>query len=147
MGVYFEDLRVGDRYQTRYRLVTPTDIDLFTSLTGLQAPLFLNEQYARDLGFKTRLTPGLLVLPLALGGLYQLGLLDNIVAWTGLDRVKFIAPVYPHDPVRSIIEVIHKRETKKKERGLVIFKLLAEKESGETVIEGELTFLFRRRPE
>ena len=145
MEGYFEDWGMGDRYQTRQRVVTRTDIDLFTSLTGLQLPLFLNEGYAREAGFKTRLTPGLLILPLALGGLYQLGLLDNLIAWAGLDKLKFTAPVYPNDTVRSVVEVIQKKETKKKDRGLVTLKLIIEKGNGEVVSQGEITFMFRRR--
>jgi acyl dehydratase len=147
MEGYFEDWHIGDRYQTRQRVVTRTDIDLFTSLTGIQAPLFLDEEYARKAGFKTSLTPGLLIMPLAVGGLYQLGLLDNLIAWVSLDKVKFTAPVYSNDTLRSVIEVIRKRDTKKKDRGLITFRLTIEKGSGDVASQGELTFLFRRRQE
>ena len=145
MEGYFEDWHVGDRHQARQRVITRTDIELFTDLTGIELPLFLDEEYARKAGFKTQLTPGLLFIPLALGGLYQLGLLNNIIAWVGLDKVKFTAPVYPNDAVRSVIEVIQKRGTRRQDRGLITFKLVIEKGNGETASQGELTFLFRRR--
>jgi len=145
MEGYLEDWHVGDRYQTYPRVITGTDVDLFTSLTGIRAPLFLNEEYARELGFKTRITPGLLIMPLAIGGLYQLGLFDNLIAWMGFDKVKFNASVCPGDAVRSVIEVIQKRETKREDRGLIICKLMIQKENNETVSEGELTFLCRRK--
>ena len=147
MDGYFEDWHVGDKYQSRQRIVTGTDIDMFTSTTGIQSLLFLDEEYAKRLGFKTRLTPGLLVMPLAVGGLYQLGFFDNLVAWVGMDKLRFITPVYPNDLVRSVIEVIQKKETKKQDRGLVTFKLTVEKANGEVANQGEMTFLFRRRQE
>ena len=145
MEGYFEDWIPGERYKFRDRFVTETDIDLFTSMTGIQTSVFLDTQYAQRAGYNTRITPALLSMSLAFGGLYQSGAMDNLVGLLSMDRIIFINPVYPGDAIHSAVEVIEKRETKKDDRGLVILKMFIEKASGETISEGQLTLLFRRR--
>ena len=145
MEGYFEDWQKGERYQLGERIVTEEDIELFSSLTGIQAPVFFNKEYAQQVGFSTRLTPALLVLPLAVGKLYQSGALNNMVALLGLDKFKFTSPIYPGEAMQLAAHVMDKRETKRKDRGLVTIKVLIGKKDGEIAAEGEFTLLFRRR--
>ena len=41
--MYFEDFNLGDKFTTRSRIVTGTDIDMFAILTGATNPTFLDD--------------------------------------------------------------------------------------------------------
>jgi acyl dehydratase len=53
--MFYFNFKVGDRFISRSRIVTPTDVDLFAGVTGAVNPLFLNEE-ARRRGFEGRIT-------------------------------------------------------------------------------------------
>jgi acyl dehydratase len=143
--MYFEEFSQGDRFTTRSRVVTGTDVDIFAALTGATNPLFLNEEFGRKQGFKGRIAPGILILALAVGGQYSMELFDHIVAFLGIDKLKFLSPVYPGDTIKYNVEVIDKRETEKKERGIIVFKWVGENQDGKSVLEAEGTFMMRKR--
>jgi 3-hydroxybutyryl-CoA dehydratase len=143
--MYFEEFSRGDKFTTRSRVVTGTDMDMFAALTGATNPLFLNEEFGRKQGFKGRIAPGILILALAVGGQYSMGLFDHIVAFLGIDKLKFLSPVYPGDTIKYNVEVIDKRETEKKERGIIVFKWVGENQDGKSVLEAEGTFMMRKR--
>ncbi|MFQ5761884.1 MAG: MaoC family dehydratase, partial [Candidatus Bathyarchaeia archaeon] len=105
----FEDFSEGEKFSTRTRTVTPTDIDLFATMSGAVNPLFLSDAYASQVGYRTRVAPGLLTLALMVGTIYQTGVFDNILALTGIDKLRFKKPVYPGDSLRSEVEVVARR--------------------------------------
>lgn len=120
-------------------------MDIFAALTGATNPLFLNEEFGKKRGFKGRIAPGMLVLALAVGAQYSIGLFDHIIAFLGVDRLQFLSPVYPGDTIKYNVEVIKKRETERKERGIIVFKWVGENQDGNPVIQAEGTFLMRKR--
>jgi len=93
--VYFEEFSQGDRFTTRPRVVTRTDMDIFAALMGATDALFLNEKFGKKHGFKGPIAPGVLVLALGVGTQYSMGLFDHIVAFLGINRLGFLGPVYP----------------------------------------------------
>jgi 3-hydroxybutyryl-CoA dehydratase len=143
--MYFEEFSQGDRFTTRSRVVTGTDVDIFAALTGATNPLFLNEEFGRKQGFKGRVAPGMLILSLGVGAQYSTGLFDHIVAFLGIDKLKFLSPVYPSDAIKYNVAVIDKRETEKKDRGIIVFKWVAENQDGKSVLEAEGIFMMRKR--
>lgn len=144
-GFFYEDLKVGDRLATRSRTVTGTDIDLFATMTGAVNPLFLNDQFAADRGFKGRVSPGVLNLGLAVGLQYGLGLFDEIIALLGIDKVKFPTPLYEGDMVRVEVEVLEKKETSNLERGVVTLKAKGLNQRDEVFLEAQETLIYRRK--
>jgi len=143
--MYFEEFSQGDKFATRSRVVTGTDMDIFAALTGATNPLFLNEEFGKKQGFKGRIAPGILILALAVGAQYSMGLFDHIIAFVGIDKLRFLSPVYPRDTIRYNVEVIEKRETERKERGIIVFKWVGENQDGKSVLEAEGTFMMRKR--
>jgi acyl dehydratase len=143
--MYFEEFNQGDRFVTRSRVVTGTDMDIFAALTGATNPLFLNEDFGKKRGFKGRIAPGMLILALAVGAQYSMGLFDHIIAFLGVDKLRFLSPVYPGDTIKYNVEVIKKRHTERKERGIIVFKWVGENQDGNSVIEAEGTFMMRKR--
>ena len=143
--MYFEEFSQGDKSVTRSRVVTGTDMDIFAALTGATNPLFLNEEFGKKRGFKGRIAPGMLILALAVGAQYSMGLFDHIIAFLGVDKLRFLSPVYPGDTIKYNVEVIKKRETERKEKGIIVFKWVGENQDGNSVIEAEGTFMMRKR--
>jgi acyl dehydratase len=143
--MYFEEFSQGDKFTTRSRVITGTDIDIFAALTGATNPLFLSEEFGRKQGFKGRVAPGMLVLALGVGAQYSTGLFDHIVAFLGIDKLKFLSPVYPGDAIKYNVAVIDRRETDKKDRGIVVFRWVAENQDGKPVLEAEGIFMMRKK--
>ena len=143
--MYFEEFSQGDKFTTRSRVVTGTDMDIFATLTGATNPLFLNEEFGKKQGFKGRIAPGMLILALAVGAQYSIGLFDHIVAFLGVDKLRFLSPVYPGDTITYNVEVSEKRETGRQERGIIVFRWVGQNQDGKSVLEAEGTFMMRKR--
>ncbi|MGB5924498.1 MAG: MaoC/PaaZ C-terminal domain-containing protein [Dehalococcoidia bacterium] len=143
--MYFEEFSQGDRFTTRSRVVTGTDMDIFAALTGATNPLFLNEEFGKKQGFKGRIAPGMLILALAVGAQYSMGLFDHIIAFLGIDKLRFLSPVYPGDTIKYNVELIEKRETERQERGIIVFRWVGQNQDGKSVLEAEGTFMMRKR--
>ena len=144
--MYFEDLKEGQVLASRKRVVTGTDIDIFATMTGAVNPLFLSKDYAVSAKMRDRVAPGILTVGLMFGSLYQLGLFDHIVALMGIDKLRFLLPVFPGDTIESKVVVESKKETSKQDRGVVVFRTTCTNQENANVLEGELTFLFLRNP-
>ncbi|MEM1545767.1 MAG: MaoC/PaaZ C-terminal domain-containing protein [Candidatus Methanomethylicia archaeon] len=143
---YFDDFKIGDKFTSRPRILTSTDIDLFTGITGAVNPLFLSDEVARKRGFEGRIAPGLLVLSVAVGLLYQLGLFDNIIALLGINDLKFTSPVRPGDEVNAECEVVEKKEVKTGDRGIVRLKITCRNITRNSIgIDGFITLLYPKK--
>ena len=143
--MYFEDFLEGNKFETRSRVVTGTDIDIFAALTGATNPLFMDEEFGKKLGYKGRVAAGLLTLSLAQGLQYSIGLFDHIIAFSGIDKLRFLAPVNPGDTIRCSVEVLERRGTKKEDRGIVTTHWNCHNQEGQLVLELLATFLVRKR--
>jgi len=142
--MYYEELNQGDKITTRRRVVTGTDIDTFAIMTGAINPLFLEDAFAKKLGFKGRIAPGILTLALATGLQYATGLFDDIIAFLGIDKLKFLATVNPGDTIWAEAEVIAKKEIDG-ERGIVNFRWLVKNQEDKPTLEAETTFMLKRK--
>jgi acyl dehydratase len=143
--MYFEELRLGDRFASRPRLITATDMDNFAISTGAVNPLFLDDKYAREIGFEARIAPGLLTLSLAIGLVYSLGILDHLTALVNVE-VRFLAPMNAGDELRCSIEIVEKRETKRKDRGMIALKLSCRDQEDKEVMEvSRFVYLVQRK--
>ena len=144
--MYFEEFNQGDKFNTRSRVVTATDIDTFAISTAAVNPLFLDDKFARAMGFERRVAPGLLTLSLVVGLVYSLGLFDHLHALLNFS-VNFLSPVNVGDEIKGTVEVIEKKETKRKEdRGIVVLKLNCQNQEGKQVLEvTDFVCLLRRK--
>ena len=132
--MYFEEFNLGDKFTTRPRMVTATEMDTFAISTGAVNPLFLDDKFARTRGFERRIAPGLLILSLTIGMMYALGLFDHIIALLNLN-VNFLGSVTAGDEIRATAEVVEKRETKQGDRGIVVLKVDCQNQAGKPVLE------------
>ncbi len=143
--MYFEEFSEGDKFVTRPRVVTGTDMDIFAALTGATNPLFMNEEFGRKRGFKGRIAPGVLILALGVGAQYSMGLFDHIIAFLGIDKLRFLSPVYPGDTITYNVEAIEKRKTARNGRGIIVFRWVGQNQEAKSVLEAEGTFMMKER--
>jgi acyl dehydratase len=133
----------GEKFITKSRFVTATDVDTFARITGYDDLMFLDEEHAKSKGWKTRIVQGGLVFSMSIGLLENSGLIDDVIAYLGTDNLKFPAPVYPHDILTVDGELLDKRITKDGERGIIHYKWITKNQKGETVVEGVNTCMFK----
>ncbi|RJP26777.1 MAG: dehydratase [Actinobacteria bacterium] len=106
--LYFEDFQVGDVYVSRGRTITEADIVNFAAFSGDWYPLHVDKEYAARSPFGERIAHGMLVLSAASG---LMPLTDYaIVAFYGMDRVRFVGPTKIGDTIHVEAEVTEKKE-------------------------------------
>lgn len=134
-GNFFEDFQQGATLVHAIpRTITEGDCALYVALTGDRNPLHCSAEYARSLGYRRETVNDLLVFHMVFGKTVN-DVSLNAVANLGYADVRFLAPVYPGDTVRSISEVIGKKENANGENGVVWVKTTGTNQNREKVLE------------
>lgn len=141
----WEDYLAGQQFRTSALTVTETHVVVFSGITGDYHPLHMNEEYAKQMPFKTRIAQGPLIFSMAVGLVIQAGVFgDSVIAWLGGNNLKFIKPVIPGDTVYVEAEVLSTKETSAPDRGIANFLYTVKNQHEETVVQVEMTFLMHR---
>lgn len=146
-GKYYDDLDVGMRIKhTTGRTITEADNVLFCALTMNTQPLHLDEHFAQQTQFGTRIVNGLFTLGLAVGLTVAELTEGTIVANLGYDNVKHPKPMFHGDTLYVESEVVSKRDSQSNpDAGIVRLRHVGRNQRGEVVIEFERTVMFRKR--
>lgn len=148
MGRYYEEFKVGQRYETPRRTVIEADISTFAGLTADFNPLHMDEIHAAESDFGGRITHGPMIVGMAFGLASRAGLLDGTVMGLLDIAWKFMLPVRPGDTISVVVNVTDKRMTKKPDRGVVEVGLDVHNQHGEIVQIGMAKVLVRlKNPE
>jgi acyl dehydratase len=143
--LFYEELVLGDRYQTAPRTVTEADVVAFVGLSGDANPLHTDAEFAKESRFGERIAHGLLGLSICGGFLSRVGVIDGTaVALLGVEW-RFRGPVLFGDTVKAEIQVAEKRETRNPDQGIVRFGFVLSNQRDEPVQEGSHTFMVKRR--
>jgi acyl dehydratase len=142
----FDDLRLGDHWESPARTMTETDIVNFAGLTGDFNPLHVDHEFARNTPFGRPIAHGLLGLAWV-AGLGSTAPRPNTVALVGIRDWKFLKPVYVGDTLYVVTEVVGK-QAKGRRAGQVAWKRSLVNQHGDTVQEGFIDTLvaLRRAP-
>jgi acyl dehydratase len=146
-GIYFDDLRVGDRYQTPGRTVTETDVVNFAGLSADYNSLHVDAEFAKGLDFGQRVAHGLLILSMVSGLTSRLpfivqmgpaiqGLLDLNCQWP--------KPTFLGDTIHVVVSITDMKVTSKGTSGIVTMSRDAVNQRGETVMKSVGKFLIKR---
>jgi acyl dehydratase len=145
-GKYFEDFEDGMEFLTLGRTMTEADLVNFSGFTGDFNPLHTDAEYASKSVFGERIAHGMCGLSMATGLLVRLNLFEGtIVAFYGIDELRFLAPIKIGDTIHVAAKVIEKKESKKEGQGLVAFKLDVINQNGTSVMEGIVRTLMKKR--
>ena len=114
-----QKMNVGDRFVTDPQIITKSDVESFCSLAGMKHPLFLSDQYVQTdeergkvIKLESALIPGQLSFAIFMGNLLTSHILDDVIVQLGTNNLKWPAPAYHYDSLRTEIEIIDKRTTK-----------------------------------
>ena len=146
-GRYFEEFSVGERFVTQGRTITEADIVAFSGLTGDYDPLHVDAECAKKTHFGERIAHGMLGASYAVGLITGLGLTEGtVIASLGMTW-DFTNPIRIGDTIHVDQTVKSVRETKKADRGIVVFEVKVVNQRGEVVQKGERTQLVSRKPD
>src|SRR5690606_3476557 len=116
------------------RTVTEGDQALYIGLTGDRYPLHCSAEFARSLGYQRETVNDLLTFHTVFGKTVN-DVSLNAVANLGYAGVRFLRPVYPGDTLRSVSEVVGKKENTSGANGIVWVKTTGTNQRGECVLE------------
>jgi len=146
---YYEDYQVGEKFITPGRTITEADLVLFSAFTGDWHPLHTDREYATHTVFRERIAHGMLTLVVGSALAFRLGQYvltpRSFLAFYGIDRVRFTAPVKIGDTVHLEIEVVE-MVSKGNDRGLISYKNTLKNQRGETTLVFDSKILAGRRP-
>jgi 3-hydroxybutyryl-CoA dehydratase len=131
---YYEEMTVGDRREFRAVTITETHVVNFAGITGDQFSLHMDAEYAKTTPFKQRIAHGLLVLSCGAGLIPILP--GRMLAFLGMDDVRFRAPVFISDTVHPIMEIVGKKD--KPPGGVVTIDETILNQRGEVVISATI---------
>jgi len=147
MERYYEDLQVGEEYESPARTITEADIVGFAALSGDWSPVHCDEEYCKKTPYKTRIAHGLLGLSIAEGLKFRLPQFTNVRYMASLYwNYKFAGPILIGDTIRVRVRIQSKRETKNPDRGIVVEYVTMLNQRNEVVQEGEHGLMVWRRP-
>ena len=135
IGLHFEDLPVGRKFQTIGRTVTEADIVNFINCTGMTEVLFMNLEFLeKESDIRGRLAPGALAYTFAEGLLVQSTMQQTGFAFLEMN-FKVEGPVFAGDTIHVECEVIEARMSKSRPgRGLVRTRNRIVKQDGKVAI-------------
>ena len=133
-GRHYDEVSEGETFR---RSITVTDAHLVigAGLIGDFNPHHVDDNYAADSRFGTRILHGMLTSAL-MGG--ALGMIFHGTAIALLEHAtRFVAPVRPGDTVTTAWTVAGRTDKPKHGGGIVALKAVATNQKGETVAEGD----------
>lgn len=127
---YFDDFELEEKIVTKGRTITEADIVQFAAFSGDWHQLHTNVEFAKKGPFGERIAHGFLVLAVA-SGLMPLEEMA-VLAFYGMDEVRFLAPTKIGDTIYVEMGVVEKKE-KNEKSGVVSFKSIIKNQKEEDV--------------
>jgi acyl dehydratase len=140
---YYEDFEPGEKMTTGGRTITEADIVNFCMFSGDWYPLHCDKEYVKNTPFGERIAHGLLVLS-ATSGLIPLREMA-IVAFYGMDKVRFRAPTKIGDTLKLELTVLEK-EDKGDVGGVITLESKAKNQRGEDAAVSILKIMIAKKP-
>jgi acyl dehydratase len=143
-GFYWDDLKVGDTFNTVRRTVTETDLVSFCNLAWFTEELFTNLHDRESMAIQGRVVPGALVFSFAEG------LIVPSIQHTGLafleTGMSVKGPTFVGDTLQVEVEVTEMRATSKPDRGLIRTLNRVRNQHGTVTLEYTPLRMQARRP-
>lgn len=147
-ALYYEDLHEGQTFTTPGRTVTEADLVGFAGLSGDYNSIHTDSEFASETAYGQRVVHGLLGLSILTGLMDRIGVFDgSAIAMLGIDGWRFTGPIFVGDTITVGMEITSLRLTSDGGRGIVGRHFTIRNQRGETVQEGSINLMIRRRPE
>jgi 3-hydroxybutyryl-CoA dehydratase len=142
--LYFDDVQVGQEWESLGRTVTETDIVNFAGLSGDFNPIHMDHEFAKKTVFRKPIAHGILIMAIGSG----LGLAIppmRTLAFVGIKDWKFLEPVYVGDTIRVRAKLVEKEERSRGRRGVITWQRQVVNQHGKAVAEGQIVTLVEGR--
>jgi 3-hydroxybutyryl-CoA dehydratase len=140
----FDDLAVGDTWESPRRTITEADVALFAGLSGDFNPLHVDHHAAAQGPFRRPMAHGLLGLAVASGLVSHAPRVDT-VAFLAILEWKFLRPIFFGDTVGVTSRVAALEPKARGRRGVVTWHRKLVNPTGETLQEGLTQTIVRGR--
>lgn len=145
-NLFFDDLAVGDAFDTPCRTIGESDVTLFAGLSGDYNPIHTDAEFAKASTFGTRIAHGLLGLSVATGLVARLGIFDGTaLALLGIEDWRFKAPIKLGDTIRVHMEITRLRALSDEQRGIAWRSTQLLNQHSEVLQEGTMVVMVKRR--
>jgi 3-hydroxybutyryl-CoA dehydratase len=145
MGRHFEDFEIGEEAVSAGRTITETDIVNFAGITGDWNEIHTNKELAAAGPFKQRIAHGALIFSVATGLSVRMGqTADTVIAFYGLDRLRFVRPVFIGDTIR-VRQKVEGKSQRDEKSGLVTFLNEVVNQDETVVVSYTAKVLIRRK--
>ena len=140
----FDELLVGDEWESPRRTVTQADVVAFAGLSGDFNPIHMDHSSAERSAFGQPVAHGLLGLAIASGLMSQAPRLDTL-AFLAILEWRFHHPIFFGDTIHGISRIEALEPTGKGRRGLVTWYKGVLNQNGKLVQEGRTQTMVRAR--
>jgi acyl dehydratase len=133
--MYFEDFSVGLTFTTDETLISKNEIINFASKYDPQT-FHLDEKLAKDGPFGQLTSSGFMTLGKSFTQIFNTEVFNgtSMGAW-GLDELRWTKPVYPNDTLKTKVEVLETKKSKKNPtKGTVRLKQTVTNQNNEIVM-------------
>lgn len=144
MNKTFDDYQLDEILISRTRTITEADLVAFAGLSGDFHELHMSEEFAQRGPFGRRIAHGALIFSISTGLTIQMGASEHIIAFYGLDRLRFVKPVFIGDTLQVKKRVVE-LTPKDAGRGVVAFETTVLNQHQEPVVVYLDRILVKRR--
>jgi len=142
--LYFDDVAVGQRWESPGRTITETDVVRFAGISGDFNPIHMDHEFARSTAFRRPIAHGLLVLSVA-SGLSSACPLMRTLAFLQIREWELRGPVFFGDTLRVQGEVVRKEVRGRGRRGEITWRRRILNQEDKVVQEGLIVTLVEGR--
>lgn len=143
-ALYFDDVAVGQTWESATRTVAEADVFRFAELTGDCNPLHLDKDFAKTTPFGQPIAHGLLGLSMA-AGLASTQPRMRTLSFLKIVEWNFLKPIYFGDALRVVSRVLAKEPRSRGRRGVVTWNRQILNQDGIVVQEGTTQTLVEGR--
>jgi acyl dehydratase len=147
MGRYWEDFKVGEKFQTSRRTISESEVIEFCNLAWFNLPMFCDAVYAREETiYKVRVVPGPFIIALAVGLFLKLGFYErSAISLLDIRNMHFHNPLKMGETMMAEVTILEARETKSADRGLLTLQFNVTKHDAIPIMIFEMVHLVRRK--
>jgi len=135
LHLFFDDVEVGQEWESLGRTVTEADIVNFAGLSGDFNPIHVDHEFAKTTSFRRPVAHGLLIWAIG-SGLSLNAPPMRTFAFLSIRDWVFSGPVFVGDTIRMRCKVLEKQSRARGRRGIITWQRQVVNQEGKVVQEG-----------